>query len=196
MSKEVKMKKLLTLLFILVVSGFLLAQGSGDKAAAKAQYKYVGVSSCKTCHKTKKSGEQYKIWAASKHAKAYETLKGEAAAKIAQEKGLKVPAYEAPECLQCHVTAFGVDKAQLGPKFKMEDGVQCETCHGPGSAYKKMKIMKDRAKAIANGMYDIKVADGSAEKTCRSCHNEKSPTYKEFNFKERWAKIAHPVPKK
>lgn len=37
--------------------------------------------------------------------------------------------------------------------------------------------------------------DAAIEKQCRSCHNEKSPTFKEFNLAERWAKIRHQVPK-
>lgn len=190
------MKKTVFVFMMLFLVSFLFAQGSGTKAEAnaKAQHTYVGVSACKPCHMTSKSGAQYKVWLGTKHAKAYETLKSEEAAKIAKEKGLKVPAYEAPECLQCHVTAYGVDKALLGPKFKMEDGVQCESCHGPGSDYKNLSVMKDRQKAIANGMDPIAVADGSAEKKCLTCHNEKSPTFKEFVFKDRWAQIAHPVP--
>ncbi len=32
------------------------------------------------------------------------------------------------------------------------------------------------------------------EKVCKQCHNEESPTFKEFNFKEYVAKIAHDDP--
>ena len=45
-----------------------------------------------------------------------------------------------------------VDKALLGEKFKIEDGVQCETCHGAGSNYKSLKVMKNEKDAIANGL--------------------------------------------
>ena len=34
------------------------------------------------------------------------------------------------------------------------------------------------------------------EKACARCHNEESPTFKGFEFEERWAEIAHPVPEK
>jgi nitrate/TMAO reductase-like tetraheme cytochrome c subunit len=54
--------------------------------------------------------------------------------------------------------------------------------------------MKDKARSIAAGMTEYK-DDAAIEKQCRSCHNEKSPTSKEFNFQERWAKIRHSVPK-
>ena len=33
-------------------------------------------------------------------------------------------------------------------------------------------------------------------KLCEKCHNSESPTFKGFNFEERWEKIQHPVPKK
>ena len=35
----------------------------------------------------------------------------------------------------------------------------------------------------------------SAEKKCRTCHNEKSPSYKPFKFDEMWAQIKHLIPK-
>ena len=43
-------------------------------------------------------------------------------------------------------------------------GVQCESCHGPGSAYKSMKVMKDSDASLAAGLL---VPD---EATCRGCH--------------------------
>lgn len=160
-----------------------------------AQNSFVGVKKCGMCHKKAKDGEQLKIWKKSKHADAFKTLQTEEADKIAAEKGFKTKAAETPECLECHVTGYGVDASLLGKKFKIEDGVQCESCHGPGSAYKKKKIMKDHAKAVAAGLTEFK-DDAAIEEHCKTCHNEKSPTFKEFNFKERWAEIKHPIPEK
>jgi RecJ-like exonuclease len=151
-----------------------------------AQNKYVGAKMCGMCHKGEKKGAQFETWQKSKHADAYKTLTGAKAAEIAKAKGLKKAANESPECLECH--AITAD-AKL-----TADGVQCETCHGAGSAYKNMPIMKDKAKAIAAGLNDLS-AKGAAEKLCKSCHNEKSPTHKEFKFEEMWAKIKHPIPK-
>ncbi len=102
---------------------------------------FIGVEACAMCHKTEKQGSQLSIWQNSKHAKAYETLKTEQANNIAKEKGFSTPAVETPECLKCHASGYNVDPSLLGKKFKVEDGVQCETCHGAGSAYKDMKIM-------------------------------------------------------
>jgi len=36
---------------------------------------YVGSKKCKSCHKKKFSGAQYKVWENSKHSNAFETLK-------------------------------------------------------------------------------------------------------------------------
>ena len=88
---------------------------------------------------------------------------------------------------------FDVSDTELRPdllKFKIEDEVQCETCHGPGSDYKSKKVMKDKKVAIEKGllMYD------NPEELCVKCHNEEGPHFKGFNFEERWAKIKHRKP--
>jgi hypothetical protein len=163
--------------------------------AAAAGHSYVGVKTCTPCHKTEKQGKQQPIWLASEHAKAFATLKTPEAQKVAEKAGVKGAASEAQQCLKCHVTAAGVAAADLKPTFAKEDGVQCESCHGPGSDYKAMSVMKDKAKAVAAGLIMPSVSDGSAEKHCKTCHNQQSPTFKSFNFKEAWQKIAHPIPK-
>ncbi len=141
---------------------------------------------CKACHQMPKLGNQYGVWVKTKHAEAYKVLTEAKAAEIAKAKGLKTAANESPECLGCH--AITAD-----PKLT-PDGVQCETCHGPGADYKSNAIMKDKAKAIAAGLTDFK-DKATIEKLCRTCHNEKSPTHKEFKFEEMWDKIKHPMPK-
>jgi hypothetical protein len=151
-----------------------------------AQNKYVGAKMCGMCHKGEKKGAQFETWQKSKHADAYKTLTGAKAAEIAKAKGLTKAANESPECLECHsITA--------DPKL-IADGVQCENCHGAGSAYKAFPVMKDKAKAIAAGLSDFK-DKAAIEKVCKTCHNEKSPSYKPFKLDEMWAKIKHSIPK-
>ncbi len=43
-------------------------------------------------------------------------------------------------------------------------GVQCEACHGPGSAYKSMKVMKDPKLARQNGLWEV------TRDVCMRCH--------------------------
>ena len=157
-----------------------------------AQNKYIGTKMCSMCHKTEKQGKQLDIWQKSAHANAYTTLTTAKANEIAKSKGLTMPAAEAADCLACHAPQH--DAKNLEKSFVIKDGVQCETCHGAGSAYKTIPIMKDRAKAIAAGMTDFK-DEAAIEAKCKTCHNEKSPTFKGFKFEEYWGKIKHSVPK-
>ncbi len=160
-----------------------------------AQNKFVGIKACAPCHKGEKKGSMAEIWEKSKHAQAYKSLESDEAKKIAKEKGLKKAANESPECLECHVTAAKADAKLLDKGYNKADGVTCEACHGAGSAYKSMTIMKDNKKAVEAGLTVYK-DEKAIEAYCVTCHNEKSPTYKEFKFKEMWAQIAHPLPKK
>ena len=159
-----------------------------------AQNKFVGVKTCGMCHKKAEKGDQLKIWEASSHAKAFKTLQSAEADKIAAEKGFKTKAAETAECLECHVSGHGVDASLLDAKFNMEDGVQCETCHGAGSEYKSMKTMKDKAAAVAAGMKEFK-DEAAIQALCVTCHNEKSPTHKKFDFATMWPKVKHNAPK-
>jgi len=141
-------------------------------------FAYVGVKKCKMCHKGEKKGNVFEKWEKGPHAKAFETLKKDGSDKKA-------------ECLGCHVTAFNkggykVDDADAA-KFA---GVQCEECHGPGSAYKKMSIMKDKKKSLENGLIEPN------EALCKKCHNKKSPNFKGFDYKKYLEKIDHAYTKK
>ena len=170
-----KMKKISIVMacMLFLVSNVLLAQN-----------KYVGAAKCKMCHMSK--GKQYPTWSESKHAKAFESLKSEAALKIGKEKGIADPSTDA-KCLKCHSTASEID-ATLNGGIKNEEGVSCETCHGPGSAYKAPAVMRSRDESIKNGLI---VPD---EKLCLKCHNSESPTFKGFDYATYNAKITHKNP--
>ncbi len=157
---------------------------------------YVGAKSCKGCHNTDKGGKVYAKWESSAHASAFKTLQTPAADKIAADKGFKTKAAETPECLSCHVTGMMEKAAKFDAKFDKAEGVGCESCHGAASLFKtKHNKPEQLEEAKKLGLELPKVADGSAEKHCKQCHNEKSPTYKAFKMKEMWAKIEHGLPK-
>ena len=177
---------------VILLGSVLLAiwyAAAWTQEAEKKAPGYVGVGKCKMCHKGAKKGEQFEKWQASRHAKAYETLATSEAQATAKKAGVEGDPQKSPKCLKCHVTAYGVDEKLIEASFKVEKGVQCEACHGPGSAYKKLRVMKDREASIAAGLI---IPD---EKLCVTCHNEESPSYRKFVFKEAAAKIAHPKPK-
>lgn len=176
-------------LFILsfLIAPVLLA--ATDSTATVLKHGFVGAEVCGMCHKSEKRGNQFDIWKSSKHAQAYKTLQTPEADKIAKDKGFSTAAAKTPECLKCHVSGYNVDASLLGPKFKMEDGVQCETCHGGGADYKNLSIMKDKKLAMEKGLQlnDVKTF-------CVTCHNPESPSYKPFDADKMWAQIKHAIP--
>lgn len=116
-------------------------------AASAVAADYIGAAKCKMCHKV-----QYESWEQLAHSKAFDRLEGEQQAD--------------PECLKCHAT---------GGKAEMP-GVQCESCHGPGSDYKGMKVMKDREASVAAGLI---LPD---EGTCKGCHENAPHDQKPFDY--------------
>ncbi|MBL7032783.1 MAG: cytochrome c family protein [Candidatus Delongbacteria bacterium] len=181
---------------IILSMALLLTFSSGLIAAD-----YIGGQKCKMCHKKEEKGAQYTKWEATAHAHSLETLHNEQSAAIVAELGLAQAAWEAPECLSCHVTGWGKGGYVLGeltdPKdVKRNEGlasVSCEACHQAGSEYKSTKVMQ--------GILAGEIEEASVgmlwhpdEATCLQCHNEQSPTHKPFAFAERVVEVSHPYP--
>lgn len=179
----------ITVSITLFVGLFLFSFSTTVPSDNAGQFKYVGVSKCVTCHKTDAQGKQFDIWQNSKHSTAWKSLETPEADKIAKDKGFTTKASETPACIKCHVLGKDIDPGELTETFDKTQGVQCESCHGAGSEYKAMSIMKDKQKAVENG---LTLASGEA--ACTGCHNSESPTFKAFNYDEMWAKIKHSKP--
>ena len=179
------MRRLMGIFLPAVTLVFLLSLPAG----ADYKHNFTGASKCRICHMSAKKGDQFGVWKASKHALAYQTLTTPEA-KVAAEKvgqGGKNPA-ENPACLKCHVTGWDAPAEKLGAKYDKTEGVGCESCHGPGEDYSPIKIMKDKALAMAAGMTLPKKED------CVKCHNKESPSYKPFDYDTFYKKIAHDNP--
>ena len=182
------MKRLVMLLgMMFVVAPALHAEG---------KFEYVGVKKCKTCHKKEKIGNQYGKWKEMKHAKAFESLKTDKAKEAAAKLGIDDPT-RSEKCLKCHTTGFGeggYDLSKSPEENAKFEGVQCEACHGPGSVYRKKKIMEGLAKG------EIKPEEVGlvipTEEVCLTCHGKGkgNPFEKDFDFETFKEKIAHPVP--
>jgi hypothetical protein len=162
-----------------------------NKDTDKKPNSYVGAETCGMCHKTEKAGKQFDIWKSTKHSQAYKTLLTAKADSIALARGYKTSAVKTDECMGCHTSGFKADSLLIGAKFHIEDGIQCETCHGPGSNYKTVSIMKNKDLAITNGL----MLYSNLEGYCVKCHNDKSPTYVKQDVNLMWEKIKHPIPK-
>lgn len=91
-------------------------------APAPGQPTYVGGEACRDCHE-----DAYTVWARTPHARAYRTLE-------VASKNFNL------SCVSCHVTGYRqpggsevVQRVVVGePRLQ---NVQCEVCHGPGSAH-------------------------------------------------------------
>lgn len=184
------MFKQIAVIIMLFAAPALMAQDS------LVSHSFVGAETCGMCHKSEKQGEQIVIWKASAHSKAYETLKTAAADSIAKAKGLSTNAILSEACLKCHVSGYNINASLKTGKFKMEDGVQCETCHGAGADFKSLKVMKDVDVAKKNGLRVFKT-DEERIALCKECHNSESPTFdsSKSDFSEMWNKIKHGIPK-
>ena len=154
--------------------------------ASAQTFTYVGSAKCQICHKTEKQGLQYPIWEMSNHAKSFAALSTPQAATNAQALGVKDPTTD-PKCLKCHAPL--ADKAA---ELKAE-GVSCEVCHGPGSAYKTLTIMKNKDEAVKSGLRLYGNAD-AIKTQCLTCHDNAHG--KTLDFNAAWAKIKHAVPAK
>jgi YVTN family beta-propeller protein len=170
-----------------------LAALAGLYGAAKEPI-YVGSRACGACHSGKAMGNQYALWLQSKHSRAYAALARPESKQIMELSGLRQSPQASPICLGCHATASDAEAWQKDDKFRTEDGVQCEMCHGPGSEYMPEAVMRDPKAAMMAG---LRMPD---ERFCMGCHVEKgshvavlkSP---QIDIKMALAKLAHPMPK-
>jgi hypothetical protein len=160
---------------------FIRRKVRGEKTAHPL---YVGSDVCRDCHLDGGEGNQYVAWLSSRHAAAYWRLATDWALYLAKLRphyhDLETPVDD-DRCLLCHTTAAQDPEALFAAGFRLEEGVGCETCHGPGSAYIDPDVMADRDAFLAAG------GVVPSEETCRRCHRKDR-----FHFEEWWPKIEHP----
>lgn len=141
--------------------------------------KYIGPGSCAatSCHGSVKPvagsrilQNEYSTWIIKdKHSHAYQALTGDIGERIARILKLGAKAEEAPKCLACH--ALYTKPEQRGRPFELSEGVSCENCHGPASAWLGPHTTRDwpHGKSVALGMHDTRDVIHRAEK-CLQCH--------------------------
>ena len=154
---------------------------------------YIGSQACGACHDGPEMGHQFSKWRLSAHAKAYTALSGPDAAEITKLSGITEEPHRAKMCLGCHATASEEEDWRHGEGFHLEARLQCEACHGPGSEYATETIMRDQARAIANGLR-LHTRDD-----CMICHRVKGSheavlKKQPFYLDQAWLQLAHPLP--
>ncbi|MHC4582964.1 MAG: multiheme c-type cytochrome [Planctomycetota bacterium] len=187
-SDKIRSYILIILIATLVCSLSLSAEEYGQKHPV-----YVGVKVCAKCHQGKAIGHQFSKWLTSKHARAYAVLAKPQAKKIAELSGIPQEPQESPTCLGCHATGAHVEDWEKDETFYIEDGVQCEKCHGPGSEYMDPAVMMDRQASLKAGLI-IPTTDD-----CLGCHQVKGShvavhKLPKLDIKQALSDIAHPTP--
>ena len=112
---------------------------------------------------------EYVTWSrVDKHARAYKVLSNEQSARIARNLGIG-NAWEAKICVDCH--AHNIPKDKRGERFRFDDGVSCEACHGGAQRWlpKHVEDGATHANNVGAGMYPT---DDPTARTnlCLSCH--------------------------
>jgi hypothetical protein len=142
---------------------------------------WLGVGSCSAtaCHggdgPAGTRGSEYTAWAAcDPHANAFSVLYNERSERIIKNlNGPKgKPACCDSLCLGCHAT--DVNHALQAPRLALEDGVGCESCHGPAGEWLTRHYRPgwkglSPAEKARWGMRDTKDLAVRA-KTCVECH--------------------------
>lgn len=144
----------------------------------QASVKSMGVVNCANslCHGAVQPWKEshvlqneYVTWSrVDKHARSYMVLFNEQSTRIARNLGLG-KASEAKICLDCH--AHNIPADRRGERFKFEDGVSCEACHGPAEQWLPKHVEEGATHAgnLAAGLYPT--ADPSERaRLCLSCH--------------------------
>ena len=177
-------------------AALLILTGSLASFAADETNQYVGAEKCKSCHAAASKGDPYGVWLKSDHAKAFPTLATPEALKSGATRNVAEP-QKSPECLVCHETAFSAPATQKSKKFDPTQGVQCESCHGPGGNHVKARNNAEEEpgdKVVKVGKDEIVSTPGP--QVCIQCHNEKSPNYKPFDYLTYLKKIVHLDPRR
>ncbi len=107
---------------------------------------HVGSQACKGCH-----AAEYKSWKRSPHRKAMGSLGPPDTTRV--------------DCVRCHATAVasGPEPTSLDG-FRTQEGVGCESCHGPGEAH-----LADPRSETVLGLGES-CAECVIEEVCTSCH--------------------------
>lgn len=183
-------------------SAFLLAVIMGP-LNGQTKYQTIGPSGCgvgqNNCHASENKNM------IDKHKNSVDDIAdNEDARKYAELSGIGAANYlkGTSRCMECHGTIISGKEGK-----EVEEGVSCESCHGPGSAYKDPHsegpkgapgtIRPGYTKSLPLGLWDLKNPDVLAEE-CVRCHlltDQKilaagHPDGAKFNYKSGMKSVA------
>ena len=125
--------------------------------------RYRGAESCRKCHE-----KEYRHWEKTVHAGVYKTEKAETAP---------------PEKLFRYNTGVGDAGGYPEPG---REGVQCETCHGPGEKHIANPEVKGHGYIVSLGS---ECSSCVVEQICRRCHSAADDP--DFDFQKELEQVRH-----
>lgn len=164
---------------LFAVALLLFSAAASPATDSNEPVKYIGPGSCAatSCHGSVKPvagsrilQNEYSTWILQdKHSRAYQALTGDVGERMARILKLGAKAEDSPKCLACH--ALYTAPEQRGRPFEISEGVSCESCHGPASAWLGPHTTRDwpHEKSVALGMRDTRNVIHRAN-LCLECH--------------------------
>jgi cytochrome c554/c'-like protein len=149
-----------------------------EQAAEVGKYSGPGSCAASNCHGgvqpnslVRISQNEYSIWAGQdKHARAYVVLSNPVSIRMGKILGLEQPPDKTEKCLNCHALNARPDQ-RAETLRSLEDGVSCESCHGPAVAWLGPHTLKNwtHEQSLKLGMYDTRDLTRRTER-CLTCH--------------------------
>jgi len=146
---------------------------AGLVSTAAAEPAYEGRKKCASCHKS-----QGDSWSETAHAKAMDSLKPKTRAEAKRKAKLDPDKdyTKDKDCVGCHVDGFGKEGGyEIQAPDKQLTGVGCESCHGPGTDYRRIHRKAGEAfekskkaaprQSLADAGQDFQFAE-----RCNACH--------------------------
>lgn len=151
-------------LFLAAVGALTLNCGETTTGPGEAEGYYLGAEACKQCHSTAYKNESH-----TRHFNTFVDDPKEEHDFVSTWRGAGKP----DSCLLCHTTGWNTSKANHGADEveyrKNLLGIQCESCHGPGSEH------------VKGGGDPSKITMDYSAELCGSCHTGgHHPTYDEW----------------
>lgn len=168
-------------LLVAVSLAIVAALAPSHSLQAQNAREYTGVASCagSTCHgRSEGNGavvrqDEIATWqepsaVSGAHSRAYAVLGSRRGQAITASLGMG-DARQAEACLGCHATFAPV--SQRGAKFRLDDGVGCESCHGAALGWlaTHYEVQGSHANNVANGLIPLDQPQARAN-NCLDCH--------------------------
>lgn len=165
----------------IAIAAITLGLTGSEPLQAQNSYSFTGVASCagSTCHgRSEGNGaivrqDEIATWqnpsaVSGAHSRAYSVLFGQRGRQIVNSLGYN-SAQEAESCYGCHATYAPV--SERGPRFQLDDGVGCESCHGPATGWlsSHYEVQGTHSNNVANGLTPLEQPQARA-RVCLDCH--------------------------